>query len=315
MVNLMSKIKLTKQLLGVFQQQLGIWQSGLDLALQFDVTRAAVSKAVQALKLEGYPFEVGRLGYRFEPDIPILENVQYKTKVGSTMDEMRIQARNGAPEWTVLIAEQQTQGRGRRGKPWQSANASGLYFTVLLRPTVLLANLGLLPLLVGAVVAQSIEEATSLKTLLKWSNDVLSPDGRKLSGILLETEVEDGAARFALVGIGINVRRQDFPIQFNAAALEEFKEVHRRQLLEQILKNLKKEYQQFQIQPDHALKLWKAQPNTLGHKISLIEPSGSTWTGLAVDLDPSGALKVQTINELKTVYAAEISLRHLGEKI
>jgi BirA family transcriptional regulator, biotin operon repressor / biotin---[acetyl-CoA-carboxylase] ligase len=309
MVNLMSKIGLTKQLLRVFQQQLGIWQSGLDLAKQFGVTRAAVSKAVQALKLEGYPFEVGRLGYRFEPDIPLLGNVQYKTKVGSTMDEMRIQARNGASEWTVLLAEQQTQGRGRRGKVWQSANASGLYFTVLLRPSVPLANLGLLPLLVGAVVAKSIEETTSLKTMLKWSNDVLSLDKKKLSGILLETEVEDGAARFALVGIGINVRRQDFPTEFNAAALEEFMPVHRRQLLEQILKNLQNEYTQFQLEPDHALKLWKAQLNMLGHEISLIEPSGDTWTGCAVDLDSSGALLVKTMNEIKTVYAAEISLR------
>jgi BirA family transcriptional regulator, biotin operon repressor / biotin---[acetyl-CoA-carboxylase] ligase len=309
----MPKIGLTKSLLEVFKEQLGIWQSGLGLAAQFGVTRAAVSKAVQALKLEGYPFEVGRLGYRFEPDIPMLENVQYKTKVGSTMDEMRIQARNGAPEWTVLLAEQQTQGRGRRGKPWQSANASGLYFTVLLRPNVPLAQMGLFPLLVGAVVAKSMEENTGIKTLLKWSNDVLSSDGRKLSGILLETEVEDGTARFALVGIGINVRCQDFPKEFNAAALEEYAKVHRRDLLEQILKNFKQAYQQFQVNPSHAIALWKAQPNTLGREIKLTEPNGDTWTGRATDLDSSGALKVQTSNEIKTVYAAEITLRHQGE--
>jgi BirA family transcriptional regulator, biotin operon repressor / biotin---[acetyl-CoA-carboxylase] ligase len=314
MVNQMSKIGLTKQLLEVFKQQLGIWQSGLELAKQFGVTRAAVSKAVQALKLEGYPFEVGRHGYRFEPDIPMLENVHYKTKVSSTMDEIRLQARSGAPEWTSLLAEQQSNGRGRRGKPWQSAKASGLYFTVLLRPSVPLAQLGLLPLLVGAVVAKSIEETTSIRTMLKWSNDVLSLDGKKFCGILLETEIEDGTAKFALVGIGINVRCQEFPTEFNASALEEYKPVHRRQLLESILKNLQLEYDQFLLQPDHALTLWKAHLNTLGHEISLLEPNGQTWTGFATDLDSSGALMVQTANQLKIVYAAEISLRHLGEK-
>jgi BirA family transcriptional regulator, biotin operon repressor / biotin---[acetyl-CoA-carboxylase] ligase len=314
MVNLVSKNGLTKQLLEVFSQQLGIWQSSPNLAQKFGVTRAAVSKAVQALKLEGYPFEVSSNGYRFEPDIPMLEAVQYKTKVTSTMDEIRLQARSGAPEWTTLLAEQQSNGRGRRGKPWQSANASGLYFTVLLRPSVPLAQLGLLPLLVGAVVAKSIEATTRIGTVLKWSNDVLSLDGRKICGILLETEVEDGTAKFALLGIGINVRRQEFPSQFNAAALEEYQVVHRRQLLGNILKNLQLEYKQFSRQPDHALKLWKAQSNTLGYEISVVEPNNQTWTGLATDLDSSGALMVQTENELKTVYAAEISVRHLEEK-
>ncbi len=305
----MSEISLTKQILGHLQQNLGIWASGEDLGAQLGVTRPAIWKAIQALRLEGYPLEASRNGYRLEPDIPMLQGVIYKTKVGSTMDEIRNLARAGAAEFTVLLAEQQTTGRGRRGKPWQGASASGLYFTILLRPNIALSNLGLLPLLIGACVAKSIELETSIVTQLKWSNDILNDKKQKFAGILLESELEDGVPRFALVGIGINIRRQDFPPEFSAAALEEYVPVHRRNLLQKILSTIQYEYQQFLEQPSHAITLWKKQNNILGQSIQILEPNGTNYIGIAQDLDPSGALIVQTDNGSRTIYAAEVSVR------
>ena len=245
-----------------------------------------------------------------DDDLPMLEGVQYRTSVGSTMDEMRQQALAGAPEFSILLAETQTAGRGRRGKPWHSAPASGLYFTVLLRPQVALSELGLLPLLVGAAMARSIKENTGIETQLKWSNDLLTLDGRKLCGILLETKIEAGAAAFVLIGIGINVRCQEFPPELNAAALEEFAPINRKNLLKTCIENLKTAYQKFLETPEFALQSWKSHANNLGREVIILEPNGNSWTGIALDLDPSGALLVQTTSGIKTVYAAEISLRN-----
>jgi BirA family transcriptional regulator, biotin operon repressor / biotin---[acetyl-CoA-carboxylase] ligase len=309
------KAGLTSFIFETLTRAVGVWHSGETLAAQAGVTRPAIWKAVQRLKQDGYALESSDAGYRFEADAPVMPGVIYRGSVGSTMDEVRTLARDGAPEWTLLLAERQTAGRGRRGRPWQSPTGAGLYFTMLLRPTVPLAQLALLPLLVGACVAQAVRLETGVQTLLKWSNDVLTTDGRKLAGILLETEVEDGAARFALLGIGINVRRQDFPSDLNAAALEactkEFASVHRRQLLERIINTLRLEYQRYLDHPEHALALWRAQPNTLGRAVTVLEPSGATWHGTAKALTDQGALLIFDGTEHRTVFAGDISLRHV----
>jgi BirA family transcriptional regulator, biotin operon repressor / biotin---[acetyl-CoA-carboxylase] ligase len=305
---------LTQFVFETLTRAVGVWHSGEALAAQAGVTRPAVWKAVQRLKQAGYALESSDAGYRFEPDTPITKNVVYRGSVGSTMDEVRTLARDGAPAFTTVLAEQQTAGRGRRGRPWQSPAGAGLYFTMLLRPTVPLAQLALLPLLVGACVAESIHLEAGIETQLKWSNDVLTTDGRKLAGILLETEVEDGAARFALLGIGVNVRRQAFPAELNAAALEEvtkeFAPVHRRQLLERIIDKLHLEYQHYENDPEHALALWRAHPNTLGRAVTVLEPSGATWQGTAKALTDQGALLIFDGTRDRAVFAGDIRLRH-----
>jgi BirA family transcriptional regulator, biotin operon repressor / biotin---[acetyl-CoA-carboxylase] ligase len=236
---------------------------------------------------------------------PDLENFFYHQSLPSTMDEARKLALLDTPEWSVVLAETQSAGRGRRGKVWRSAPHSGLYFTVVLYPRLEPRYLGLLPLLVGASLAKTILTSTGIETHLKWSNDLLCPDGRKFGGILLE---QTGAA--VLLGVGINVAQQDFPPDLNAAALEEFTPIRRWDLLETIVGDLKLEYQRFLEQPDHALGLWKAQPNTLGRSVKILEPDGTTWQGVALDLDKSGGLLVQVGEQTKIVYAAEVSLRH-----
>ncbi len=234
--------------------------------------------------------------------------IDYRQSVGSTQDEMRILARAGAPEYSLVLSETQTAGRGRRGKVWQAAPYSGLYFTLLLRPDLNFAAFALLPLLIGACVAKSINLETGISTMLKWSNDILSADARKFAGILLESELSQ-KKRIALVGIGINVRNQDFPAEFKAAALEEFAPVHRRNLLTQILQTIQAEYPLFLEQPSHAITFWKAQPNFLGQAVQILEPNGTVSTGIAQDLDSSGGLIIQTATGSRLLYAGEVSLK------
>jgi BirA family transcriptional regulator, biotin operon repressor / biotin---[acetyl-CoA-carboxylase] ligase len=313
-VNPVATTELTSFILETLARAVGEWHSGEVLAARAGVTRPAVWKAVQRLKQNGYALESSDAGYRFEPDAPLMPQVLYRGSVGSTMDEVRSLARAGAPEFTTVLAERQTAGRGRRGRQWQSPAGAGLYFTMLLRPGVPLAQLALLPLLIGACVARSLQLETGVQTLLKWSNDVLTESGHKLAGILLETEVEDGAARFALLGIGINVRRQDFPSDLNAAALEEctqdFNPVHRRDLLKRIIDTVKLEYQHYVNRPEHALALWRAHPNTLGRNVTVLEPSGATWQGTAQALTDQGALLIFDGFQNRAVFAGDISLRH-----
>jgi BirA family transcriptional regulator, biotin operon repressor / biotin---[acetyl-CoA-carboxylase] ligase len=292
----------------------GIWQSGETLAGLMKVSRTSVWKAVQNLKGRGYPLEAGKAGYRLEADAPVgLPLVTYLGRVGSTMDEARLLARGGAAEFSVVLAEQQTAGRGRRGRVWESPVGAGLYFSLILRPRVPLSYLSLLPLLAGACLQRAISAETRITTFLKWSNDVLAADGRKLAGVLLEAEIEDGQARFVCIGMGVNVRHQDFPAAMTACALEDFVEmpIHRRRLLQRVLEELELQYERFLATPKIALQLWREVNGTLGRRVRILEPSGDSWEGVALEVTADGALMVETERGVKTVFAGDVSLRYL----
>ncbi len=307
----MPDLEVTQKVMALLEP--GVWRSGEALAAQLGVSRVSVWKAVQKLRAQGYPLESGAGGYRFEVDAPLgIEGVTYLGSVGSTMDQARNLARGDAPEFSAVLSERQSAGRGRRGRVWQSPAGSGLYLSLVLRPDVPLSSLGLLPLLVGACLQRAIDAQTGFAGVLKWSNDLLAPDGRKLAGVLLESEIEDGAAKFVVLGIGINVRVQDFPLDLNAAALEEFTpNVNRKALLENILTELRVQYERFLESPSSALELWRSQNGTLGRAVRVLLPDSSSWDGTAVEVASDGGLQVQTLSgELKTVFAGDVSLRH-----
>jgi BirA family biotin operon repressor/biotin-[acetyl-CoA-carboxylase] ligase len=135
----------------------------------------------------------------------------------STNDVAKRLAQAGSEEGIVVMAEEQTAGRGTRGRAWHSPRGRGLYLSIILRPRR--ADLSLLPLLAGLACAEAMREATGLEVKLKWPNDVLW-EGRKLGGILCESEYLGSRASFAIVGIGLNLdqRRSDFPEEFRAEA-------------------------------------------------------------------------------------------------
>ena len=126
----------------------------------------------------------------------------YLTSTGSTMDVARGEAEASAPDGTVVLAEEQTKGRGRFDRVWVSPEGKNLYLTLIIRPP--LERLRSLSIVAPLAVALAIEDSTGLTPRIKWPNDVLM-NGRKLSGILVESEIAGESVEYALIGIGINV--------------------------------------------------------------------------------------------------------------
>ena len=182
-----------------------------------------------------------------------------------------------------------------------------MYFTTILTSSLEIAQLGLLPLAVGVALCDAIHLEVGLRARLKWPNDVLTVDGRKLAGILLE---RDAASGKVLIGIGINVEPVDRP-GVQAAALESFGTVRREHLLEQILigvNALHDRLERGEFQP--VLEAWRSHAETLGREVRIQHADGSSLTGFAEDVDATGALLVRVENCLERVSSGEVSLRH-----
>ncbi len=287
------------------------FKSGETLALELGVGRAAVWKSIGALEAQGISVESARAGYRLRPGTPaahLLEprlrgrwgrDYSYLGQVSSTQDVLREQAAQGALEGTVVLAESQSSGRGRRGRSWQSPAGSGLYFSLLLKPDLPLERVPLLSLAAGV----ALHEACGVGSL-KWPNDLLAPDGRKLAGILLEGDLRGEELRHVLLGIGLNVHTTETSLE--RAALEELRPISRLDLLVKILSSLER---WVYASPQDIVNAWKSSSYTLGGRVRT--PSGQV--GIALDLDLSGALLVEVDGKLERITAGDVELLGLLE--
>ena len=206
--------------------------SGELLAAALGISRVAIRKHMEALRELGYGIEArpGE-GYTLlsSPDAPLPLEVRPLLRTGfvarleggrvtgSTNDDARSLALEGAPEGTVVLAAEQTSGRGRLGRDWTSP-AGGVYASVVLRPSVETPEAIVLPLVVGLGVARGLD-TLGVHTLLKWPNDLLCSDGRKLAGVLLEGLSEGWLITWIVAGVGINVRSA--PDTLRSASVDE----------------------------------------------------------------------------------------------
>lgn len=204
-------------------QEAGDYLSGQELSRTLGISRAAVWKAVEALRRQGYDIEArtGR-GYRLigMPDLlshetverylsQPRENLQVLSETDSTNSVCRRLALEGAPDGTVVLADCQTAGRGRRGRSFQSPAGKGLFFSILWRPDCDPERLLPLTALSAVAACRAIRRVTGAEVQIKWPNDLVL-SGRKLAGILTEMalEGESGHVSHVVVGIGINVHQQ-----------------------------------------------------------------------------------------------------------
>jgi len=267
------------------------------------------------------PLDVARLNGALTSAPGLWREVRVVEETGSTNADLLAEARSGARDGVVLVAEAQTAGRGRLGRRWVSPPRGTLTFSVLLRPAGVPAGLlGWLPLLAGVATASALVETAGVDARLKWPNDVLA-GGAKLAGILAERWGEA-----IVLGIGINVfqRRGELPVPTATSLLLAAPDAAsrpagadgadvRERLLATVLDELARWYRAWRDQPRpgdaDACGLraeYLRRSDTVGAEVTVMLPGGQNLTGTATGVDPAGRLEVRTPAGLVQVSAGDV---------
>ncbi|MBP2019747.1 BirA family biotin operon repressor/biotin-[acetyl-CoA-carboxylase] ligase [Symbiobacterium terraclitae] len=323
----------TSDLLTLFAAAEGGWVSGEAISRSLGVSRTAVWKQVEALRTLGYLVEAApRKGYRLiaRPDLITPEEVrtglatrrlgqviEYRPAVGSTNDLAKELARQGAPEGLLVLADQQTAGKGRMGRSWATPPGAAIAMSVVLRPDLPPYLAPRITLAAAVAVAEAVRDATGLAAGIKWPNDV-QIGGRKLCGILTEMEAEMDRVAFVVVGIGVNVglRREQMDPAFRdsatSLALEGASGTRRAALVQAILLRLEQAYDDLLAgRFPHVLDRWRALSVTLGRPVRVLGVDGQVVVeGVAEQVDEEGALLVRDDGgRVHRVFSGEVSLR------
>ena len=304
--------------------------SGEDIGRELSITRAAVWKGIKKLREEGYEIEaVTNRGYRLtNPETmynkreleqglktkTMGQTIYFYEETDTTNNRARELALEGAPEGTLVVAEKQTAGRGRRGKVWESPLGTGIWMSLVLRPQIAPTEASVLTLLCGLATAEAIEAKTGLSAGIKWPNDILI-NGKKAVGILTEMDCEMSEVHFVIPGIGINVNTASFPPEIAEIAtslyLECGKTVSRRRLVHKVLERLEEHYETFLRTGSFAAMLedYRKHCITLGKEVHVLgrEP----FFAEALDITPEGELLVRRADNGKeeVVFSGEVSIR------
>ncbi|MEI6100621.1 MAG: biotin--[acetyl-CoA-carboxylase] ligase [Eubacteriales bacterium] len=305
-----------ESILELLEKNKGRAVSGAELARMLGVSRASVWKAVHLLREAGYPVSgATNKGYTLQQNdilsaagvMPFLAGswqIAVLDCVDSTNDEMRRRAQRGEPDRSVVAANEQTEGRGRRGKSFYSPADTGLYFSVLLRPKMSLQDASQITCRVAVAVARAIEKCTGALAQIKWVNDIYI-NGRKVCGILSEaaSDLESGGVEFIVVGIGVNVSTRNFPEELKEIAASVSQDVNRNELLAEILNQL-----DVSMERD-CMDEYKKRSCVLGKQIEIIYQDRRE-SALALDIDGEGRLIVRnSYGNLKLICSGEISIR------
>ena len=305
--------------------------SGTQIANKLGISRAAVWKHIQELRKADYKIlSSEHNGYMLQevPDLLmpsevqdglqteiIGKNISYHITIDSTNRIAKELANGGAANGTIVIAEEQTGGKGRLGRSFFSPKYKSILMSIILKPKFLPHDAPKCTLMTAVAVARAMIRF-DLKPAIKWPNDLLY-NGRKIVGILTEISAEMSRINYIVIGIGINVNinREEFPedIKDIAASLSEIKgeTVSRTDFLKAMLEEFDKLYiEATQNGFENILQLWRKYNITLGKKIKVI-PAGSDeeFSAIAEDIDSEGALIVKTERGLERVYAGDVSIR------
>lgn len=308
----------------------GRFHSGEALAEQFGVSRSSIFNVMAQAETMGLQvYAVRGRGYRIPESVEWLDvtaierhlgsdaatySIRLLDQVESTNTALMQAALEGAPGGTVLCAEHQHGGRGRRGRRWHSVLGGSLTFSVLWRFETGLQSLSGLSLAVGLAIARAVNKHSSYTARLKWPNDVLV-DFRKLAGILVEVQGDMHGAAFAVVGVGLNVRLGDAQRDAVDQAVVDLEEmgvnIGRNQLLADCLSELHGVLAVFRAQGFRALREeWTTLDAFAGRGVALTLPDARSVQGVASGVDDTGAFLLADAGGKTTPYSGgEISLR------
>ncbi len=270
--------------------------SGETLSAELGVSRVSVWKHVQGLIKSGISIVSSSKGYRLTRDPDSLvpwafdarqDRIHYFQETGSTMDEAMVMARKGCVDFTVVVAQRQTRGRGRMQRTWLSADG-GLYFTVVVRPDIPMMLAGLVNLAAAVDMAKLLRSLYQVEACLKWPNDILVGN-HKLCGLLSQMEAEGDQVAHMNIGVGLNVNNApetEAPIATSLKALLG-RPVPRREILVAFLNEFEKRMSTFD--PHAVIDEWKSNNVTLGRTVRVITVKDMV-EGTAVDVDAHGGL-------------------------
>lgn len=227
--------------------------------------------------------------------------VRFDEVTRSTQATALRMAAEGAPEWTLVAAAHQTDGRGRLGRAWHDVPGAALMFSMVLRPDLSADRGGLIPLLAGTSMARASEELTGRRTTCKWPNDVLV-EGRKAAGILVESRLTGDRFEHVVVGIGVNLGTP--PAAFpEAGAVDAGDE----ELLVAFVREFARRYRPGEPAFAEVLvSAYRERCSTLGTRVRATTVRGVTVEGEAVDVDEAGGLVVRTGDGLEVVRFGEV---------
>ena len=253
------------------------------------------------------------------------KTIHYEEQTVSTNEDAKKWAKQGAEHGTLLIADTQTGGKGRRGRTWYSEKGTTIAMTLICRPDFPLEKTSMLTLVMGLAVADAIEELTSLSTQIKWPNDIVV-NGKKVCGILAELGSTMHKPDYLIIGVGINVNTgahisEDAKNTFEEHHLENIatslyletgKKYSREELIALCMEKFETYYERFVRDLD--LHDMRDDYNRLlagkDCEVRVLDPQGE-YVGISRGIDDTGNLLVEANGELQKVYAGEVSVRGL----
>lgn len=330
-----------KKLIKILGDAAGEIVSGPEISSLLSISRVAVWKHIKQLKEMGYDIVSSSRGYALDAatsDLPMplyftkrKESIHYYPTLTSTMDKARELARSGDPHMSVVIAEEQQNGRGRLNRKWFSQKG-GLWFTLILRPHLPPPLAYQVNFAASICLTRTIQQMFDMDVSVKWPNDILFK-GKKLAGLLSEMETRGDMISFVNIGIGLNANNYPGEVEPNAVSIRNFmgKSIHRRTLLSNFLDHFEEtlhchipgpadhdlkrsgvqknnahrsnSFQRGDNQEPTIISQWKEMTSTIGKKVT-IETHGEIFQGTAMDVDESGALVIQQDDgiEKKIIY-------------
>jgi BirA family biotin operon repressor/biotin-[acetyl-CoA-carboxylase] ligase len=322
-------MELKQEVLKILEESRGNSVNGAKLAEQLYVTRSAIWKAIKSLQKDGYRITaVTNKGYCLLPDNDIVSSesirpyligkaegfhLEVYPSVTSTNTIAKELAGQGAKEGTVIVAREQTSGRGRMGRSFYSPDSTGIYFSIILRPKLSLEDSLLITTAAAVAVAKAIERNSGKEAKIKWVNDIFV-EGKKVCGILTEASLnfENGSLEYAVVGIGINIMTQSFPDELQTVAGSVFTDKPEDTpvtslLVAEILNNIADSMDS--LTDKSYLEDYKSRSFLIGQDILVLRGSTSL-PARAVDLDDKARLVVEYEDHtMEALTSGEVSVK------
>lgn len=304
--------------------------SGQDLCEEFGVSRTAVWKAVNNLKKEGFLIDsVTNKGYLLRESEDVFSKASLESaietkwlgkklcffdEIDSTNTELKRMAETGEVEnGTLAITENQTKGRGRRGREWKTIVGTNIAMSFILKPEFAPDRASMLTILAAMAIAEGTKNAAGVQCQIKWPNDVLI-NKKKYCGILTEMSAEPDFIHYVIVGIGINANTTEFPKEVEDIATSICREcgekISRAKLVNEVLKAFERIYKDFEKSCDlsNILISYNKMLVSMGKKVRVLDPKGE-FEGISRGINKEGELLVETSEGIVNVYAGEVSVR------